>query len=214
LQALRVSSAASSAPVLRQAVYWLEELALAGPAALPAIGEFLARYEDADLAADQFQSRSTRERPPLDFALPPSLRFGLFNVLRRIGGADAEKILAESLARTGRGVEVAYLAGALQEMAPDKYRQALTVARALWPTAPFMGRAAGPRHRDYLFGVLRSLATRALPAARHNWCEPTARSIRLKYLQRALAFHAHRCPSVSESAADKLCRQNRWPVWP
>src|SRR5262245_39796344 len=49
LQALRLTAGASSAPVLRQAVYWLEELAQTGPAALPAIREFLARYEDIEL---------------------------------------------------------------------------------------------------------------------------------------------------------------------
>jgi len=157
LQALRLSPGANAASILRQAVYWLEELAQAGSSALPAIRGYLARYEDVDLDTSFFQGKGARNRMPLDFALPPSLRFGLFDVVRRIGGSDAETILVESLTRTGRGVEVAYLAGALQEMAPDKYRdQALTVARALLAdTASF--NAVSPldrNHREYLFGVL------------------------------------------------------------
>src|SRR5262245_18079177 len=84
LQALRLAPGTSSAPALRQAVYWLEELAQAGPSALPSIREFLARYEDTELDTSQLQSRVARERLPLDFALPPSLRFGLFGVLRSI----------------------------------------------------------------------------------------------------------------------------------
>lgn len=157
LRALRLAPGSSSAPVLRQAVYWLEELAQVGPAALPAIREFLALYEDIELDTAPLQGRAARDRLPLDFALPPSLRFGLFGVLRSIGGVEAEKILAEALGRTGRGVEVAYLAGVLQEMAPDKYRdQVLAVARALLANAT-PPNPAGPldrNHRDYLFGVL------------------------------------------------------------
>jgi hypothetical protein len=208
LQALRVSPGANSAPVLRQAVYWLEELAQAGPPALPAIAEFLARYEDVDLDPAQFQNRGGRERPPLDFALPPSLRFGLFNVLRRIGGSDAEKTLAESLARTGRGVEVAYLAGALQEMAPDKYRaQALTVARALLAnTAPFSGTSLLDRnHRDYLFGVLAFFGDKSFASEAQSQLVRTDSQIdrsALKYLQQALGAQA--VPIVAQAYQNPL----------
>jgi len=157
LQALRLSPGANPARTLRQVVYWLEELGQAGPAALPAIREFLVRYEDLDLDTSWAQGRGSRDRLPPDFAWPPSLRFGLFDVVRQIGGADAEKILAEALAQTGRGVEVAYLTRVLQELAPDKYRdQALTVARALLAsTAPFHSTSPLDRnHRDHLYSVL------------------------------------------------------------
>jgi hypothetical protein len=156
LQALHVSPGANPAPVLRQAVYWLEELVQSGPEALPVIREFLARYEDAELDPSQLPGRGARDWP-LEFALPPSLRFGLFDVVLRIGGLEAEVILAESLARTGRGVEVAWLARALQGMAPDKYRgQALAVAHALLASATPVNPISplDRNHRDHLFGVL------------------------------------------------------------
>jgi hypothetical protein len=83
LKALRVSSGTGSSRTLRAAVYWLEELAQAGSDAVPAIREFLARYEDLDLDTSWFQGRSSRDRLPPDFPLPPSLRFGFFDVLRQ-----------------------------------------------------------------------------------------------------------------------------------
>src|SRR5687768_6780261 len=140
---------------LRESVYWLAELVQIGPASLPAIREFLARSEDLDLEAAG--NRRGDIRVPLDFVLAPSLRFGLFDVLRQIGGAQAEQILAESLIMTGRGVEVFYLARVLQEMAPNKYRdQALSVARQLLSaTTPFQSVSPLDRsHRENLYSVL------------------------------------------------------------
>lgn len=208
LQALRVAPGSSSAPVLRQVVYWLEELMQTGPAALPAIREFLARYEDVELDTSQLQSRAARERLPLEFALPPSLRIGLFGVLRSIGGAEAEKILAESLGRTGRGVEVAYLAGVLQEMAPDKYRdQALSVARALLANTTTVN-PAGPldrNHRDYLFGVLAMFGDDSYAGeAQAQLVRPDSQIDRgaLKYLQQTLGAQA--VPIVAQAYNNPL----------
>jgi hypothetical protein len=214
LQALRLAPGAASAPVLRQAVYWLEELTQAGPAALPAIREFLARYEDLELETSQLQSRAARDRLPLDFVLPPSLRFGLFGVLRGIGGVEAEKILAEALGRTGRGVEVAYLAGVLQAMAPDKYRdQALAVAHALLAN-PATVNAASPldrNHRDYLFGVMAMFGDSSFASeAQAQLVRPDSQIDRgaLKYLQQTLGAQAvtivaqaYQNPLLTNSAA-------------
>src|SRR5215210_3849298 len=79
---------------LREAVYWLAELAQHGPAALPVIREFLGRNQDIDFDTASFTQNKNLREVPLEFALPPSLRFGLFDVLRQIGGEHAEQILA------------------------------------------------------------------------------------------------------------------------
>jgi hypothetical protein len=198
---------------LREAVYWLTELAQNGPSALPVIREFLARNQDLDWDTASFaQGRTTRD-VPLDFALPPSLRFGLFDVVRQIGGPDAEQILAESLTRTGRGVEVAYLARVLQEIAPNQYKdQALTVARDLLASsAPLSSTSPLDRgHRDYLYGVLAMYNDGSFAAtAQAQLVQADGQIDRsaLKYLQQvlgpqsvAIAAQAYQDPRVSDSA--------------
>jgi len=202
----------SSPRTLREAVYWLTELAQSGPPALPAIREFLARNQDLDWDTAAFaQGRNVRE-VPLDFALPPSLRFGLFDVLRQIGGAEAEQILAESLSRTGRGVEVAYLARVLQEIAPNQYKdQALTVARDLLAssTAPSSNSPLDRGHRDYLFSVLAMYNDGSFAGtAQAQLVQADGQIDRsaLKYLQQvlgaqsvAIAAQAYQDPRVSDS---------------
>jgi hypothetical protein len=198
---------------LREGVYWLTELAHRDSTALPVIREFLARNQDIELDAAIFAQGRTARELSLDFVLPPSLRFGLFDVLRQIGGAEAEQILAETLARTGRGIEVNYLARALQEIAPDRYRdQALSVARDLLASGGPTDSASplDRGHRDYLFGVLTmyndtSFASTA--QARLVQADGQIDRIALKYLQQvlgqqsvAVAAQAYQDPRVSDSA--------------
>ena len=54
---------------------------------------------------------------------PRSLRLGLLDVVADIGGDPAEAILASVLAKTGRGLEVAYLDSLLEKIAGDTYRE-------------------------------------------------------------------------------------------
>jgi len=176
---------------LRQAIYWLEDLISAGPAALPAIGEFLARNEDIDFGALN-AGKGGRGDVPIDFVVPPSLRFGLLDVVKQIGGAEAEKLLAQVLGSTGRGVEVAWLARTLQEMAPDKYRDvALAVARELL-ARPLASNSLNPldrNERDYLFAVLSMYGdTSFVSAAQTQLLRPDGQVDRsaLKYLQQTL----------------------------
>ena len=149
LRALKFTPSRSRAA--RQAIHDLEDLIAAGLAALPDIRAFLARNEDIDW--DSFSGGGV----PDDFILPASLRFGLFDVAKKIGGPDAEAILATVLSITRRGVELAWIARALQEMAPGSYRDAaLAAARQLLST-PLATNPAGPldrKDRDQLFGVL------------------------------------------------------------
>lgn len=95
--------------------------------------------------------------PRLDFNSPPSLRLGLFEVLQQIGGADAEVVLVETLQSTGRGVEVAYLARVLEEMAPGKHTNAtLAAARELLTNPPAIDDPSrlDESARAYLFDLL------------------------------------------------------------
>jgi hypothetical protein len=194
---------------LREAVYWLTELTQHGTAALPPIREFLARNQDFDLDVAGFSQGRILS---LNFVLPPSLRFGLFDVLRQIGGDEAEQILAEALNRTGRGVEVLFLTRVLQDMAPNKYRDpALTIARDLLAsTTPSFTSPLDRSHRDNLFSVLAMYNDGSFSGtAQAQLVQADGQIDRsaLKYLQQvlgpqsvAIAEQAYQDPRVSDSA--------------
>jgi hypothetical protein len=196
LQELRPVGGAAPAQ-MRQALYWLEELVQTGPAALPAIREFLARNEDIEFDTTWLQSRAAREgRLPADFLLPPSLRLGLMDVVRRIGGASAERVLADTLNATGRGLEVAYLTRLLHEMAPNRHREAaLAAAYALLAGAAPLDSASplDRYHRDCLFGVLLFYGDTGFSreaAARLVGADAQVDRGALKYLQQTLGAQA------------------------
>ncbi|HUR59590.1 MAG TPA: hypothetical protein VM029_17865, partial [Opitutaceae bacterium] len=106
LKALKVSPKQPQS--IRQLIVELENLKAAGPAALPAIRELLSSGEDVDY--DAAAKGNLRDgKVPSDFMVPPSLRLGLLEVVKNIGGAEAEALLVQELKTTGRGVEVAYL---------------------------------------------------------------------------------------------------------
>lgn len=196
LRALK-STPASQTRTARQALYWLEDLIAAGPAALPAIREFLVRNEDIDFDFASPQGRGGRGGSvPNEFVLPPSLRFGLLDVVKQIGGADAESLLAEILSATGRGVEVAWLARTLQEIAPDKYRDvALNAARELLArsTATTSTSPLDRNDRDNLFSVLTMYSDSSYAgSAQAQLVRPDGQVDRsaLKYLQQSLGSQA------------------------
>lgn len=92
-----------------------------------------------------------------DWVVPPSLRLGLIGILKEIGGAESEQALAEMLASTGRGVEVAYLTVMLEELAPGKYREAaVKAAMELLMSPPSVDRPdrLDELSKSYLYGVL------------------------------------------------------------
>jgi len=88
---------------------------------------------------------------------PRSLRLGLLDVVADIGGNPAEAILANVLAKTGRGLEVAYLDGLLEKIAGDAYRdKILETAHLLLKHTPD-GNAQSlfdETSRAYLFALL------------------------------------------------------------
>jgi len=103
--------------------------------------------------------------------------------VRQIGGPDAEAILAESLAGSGRGLEVAYLTHVLEEMAPGKYRDtALAAARNLLASGT-------TSERDYLFDMLRRFSdTTYVGTAQAQLVQPDGKVDRsaLRYVQQTL----------------------------
>jgi hypothetical protein len=107
---------AEQAQQLRQNV---NELTQQGAAAVPAIREFLDKNQDLS-----FGEGSAR------LVGYPSLRVGLLESLRQIGGPDAVEVSRQVLQTTADPLELAVLARNLEEAAPGQYREdALNAAR-------------------------------------------------------------------------------------
>jgi hypothetical protein len=151
----------------RQLISELEALRKMGPSALPAIREFLAQGDDVDFDANA--ARTLRNgKVPLEFLVPPSLRLGLLEVVKDIGGEAGQELLNQELMTAGRGVEIAYIAGALQQMAGDKYHDATAKAvRDLlaMPALPSTNPGTlDTGERDYLYGTLTNLKDKSYVA--------------------------------------------------
>jgi hypothetical protein len=176
LKKTRVAPGAGRILSVRHIVHDLQSLVDLGPAGLPAIREFLAKFEDVEYSGELREDERElargadgKDRPslppplpglaesPSDGVLPPSLRLGLVDVLKEMGGEGAEQILAEMLSTSGRGVEVAYVAKALQELAPNKYRDiAVAAAKDLLANPPAIDRPnrLDENAKNFLYGVL------------------------------------------------------------
>jgi hypothetical protein len=150
----------------RQIVYHLQMLVELGPEALPVIHDFFKQNKDVDYAGEMLNEAGervgrggfgSRNAARTDFLVPPSMRLGLVDVLDQIGGEASEGILAELLDTSGRGVEVAYIARLLQEVAPDKFREnALRAAKDLLSNPPAIDQPnrLDENARAYLYQVL------------------------------------------------------------
>lgn len=194
ITALRALQSGEGSPTRRgrAAIHHCERLIALGAAALPAIAEFFARDEDVnfDLSGNN-RTKGFRADVTDEFLVPPSLRFALLDVVRQIGGAASEKLLAEILGTTGRGVELAWIARALQQSAPAKYRDiAVAGARELLERPLATGGSALDRNdRDHLFSVLAMYGdTGYVTTARTQLIQADGaidRSV-LKYLQQSL----------------------------
>ena len=97
----------------------LRQLARLGPAAVPAISELLREGWDIDFHMD---GEPNSKRNPLVVEYD-SLRLGLFDLLRKIGGESANSVLYDELGSTTRPVEIRVLADYLDEYAPGLYAQ-------------------------------------------------------------------------------------------
>ncbi|HXF10616.1 MAG TPA: hypothetical protein VN625_07505, partial [Desulfuromonadaceae bacterium] len=216
-QLVAMKAASSDPQSVRRLIHEFESLIEAGPAALPAIRSFLARNQDVEY--DVGFARGGRDgNVPLEFTVPPSLRLGLLEAAKRIGGSEAETLLADTLKTTGRGIEVAYLARALQQMAPGKYRDtALASAHELLaspltdPSDPL-----GRYDRNYLFGVLllfNDNSAAALAQSQVILTNGRLDQVALRYLQQtmstqsvAMAAQLYQDPRVAADQKEPLAR--------
>jgi hypothetical protein len=153
---------------------------------------------------------------PTDFNAPPSLRLGLFEVLKDIGGVDAENILAATMSTTGRGVELAYLARALEELSPGQYRAAALAAAHELLAHP-MADAADKTDRNFIFATLAlfndpSFVVQA--QAQLIQAEGKIDTASLKYIQQtqpekslAIAMQTYQDPRVTDPQAKERLAQ-------
>lgn len=218
LRKIRISSGAGQTRNARVAIQHFESLISLRDSALPAIREFLLRNEEIDYDSSLSPRGSRDGRISTEFALPPSLRFGLFDVVRQIGGAEAERLLAEIATITGRGAELAYLARVLQDISPDKYRDlCLNAARELLAARTAAGAAGLDKYdREYLFGVLALFGDGSfVNEAQGQLVRADGLVDRgaLKYLQQTLGAqampsiaNAYNDPSIEPSKKEPLAR--------
>lgn len=135
----------------------LELLVDHGEPALPVLRNFLNDAKDASLAGgENWFRRGWRGDGSRDFLVPPTLRLGLMEVVKQIGGVEAEDILAEALARTAVATEIVWLTGALEDMAPgDHLDLGLQAARDLLTRpVPTGDSRADDANRRLLFELL------------------------------------------------------------
>jgi hypothetical protein len=219
LERLKTMRAPANQPrSARLLVHQFENLIEAGPTAVPAIREFLARNEDIEYEAG-IGKGFRGGKVPTAFPVPPSLRLGLLEALKTIGGDAAEQALVEVLKVTGRGVEVAYLAGALEEMAPNQHRDlVLSTARELI-LKPLMAGSTSPLDkydREYLYGVLgffKDNSSVAQAQAQLIQADGKIDKVALRYLQQALgeqsittAAQAWQDPRIPADQKEPLAR--------
>jgi hypothetical protein len=210
---------------LRMIIAQFERLTDCGREGLPVIRAFLEQNQDVYYTAGDLSATGERARQPMsafnpartDFLVPPSLRLGLLDVLKRVGDAEAEEILAGVLATTGRGVEVAYLARILEDLAPYKYRaSAIAAAKELLLNPPPIDspNRLDDNARSYLYEVLKMYGdTSYIQEAQARLITPEGKLDRttLGYLNMMLkedavpliyaAYHDPRMTNVWEKAA-------------
>ncbi len=159
----------------RRVQFLFESLIQQGDAAVPHIRAFLNKMEDVEFTVQRSEEeeegrgrgrgndwterlRGRSRGSSLDFEKPPSLRIGLMDVLKEIGGSSAEAALGEVLSKTARGFEVAYVAKTVRSMiGPDAFRDEAVAAAHELLSDPV--EASNPNSFDrnakrYLFSVL------------------------------------------------------------
>jgi len=122
-----------------------KQLAEQGPAAVPAIREYLDRFQDID-----FDSVGAGKLVGY-----PSLRLAMLDVLGQVGGPEAMELSLQTLQKTGDPQEIAALTKAMEkQLPPDQVRQAAVSAASDALTEALNGKWDG-RSVTPLFEVLQ-----------------------------------------------------------
>ncbi len=154
---------------VRQVIRQFEALTAMGPRALPSIEAFLAQNMDLEYRENTREIISgnwSEGRIYSDPIFPPSLRIGLLNTVRHIGKRDAnalpaaEHALLAVLKKTRRAIEVAYIAGALEDLSPEAHKETYLLATRDLLSLPIReeGREVSfldRQNRGMLFNILR-----------------------------------------------------------
>ncbi len=161
--------AATRVRTIQAIIHDLETLVEGGDSSIPNIREFIAGGADVDYTIEEGTRGPSfwnwRSGQPLvsGLVLPPTLRLSLVDVLRYIGGENAEVSLGVMLNTTTNGMELAYIAQVLEKMAPGKYTQMANTSAKNFLAS---GTAAG---QSYLFGLLAAQGdTSLVPAVEAN----------------------------------------------
>jgi hypothetical protein len=167
LVAINVTNGPVTAAAAAEWKQTLEKLAAQGPAAVPALREFLAKNLDLN-----FEPYGNDQRLG-----PASLRLGLLNALEKIGGAEATAAAQDIFKKTADPAELATLAKFLERAAPGKHRAEFVSAAketlALATAGNWDGRDVAP-----LFEMLRTFGGPAeiaeLERYANTWFDYTA----------------------------------------
>ena len=141
----------------------LKQLGEQGVAAVPAIREYLERFQDVD-----FDSVGAGKL--IGYS---SLRIGLLDVLGQIGGPEATELSLQMLQKTGDAQEIAYLAKALEKQLPPEQFRPAAVSAASEVLAQAITAQGDGRNLAPLFEVLQKYgdqsAAGVLEAAAGKW---------------------------------------------
>ena len=182
IEKLQNAKDGKSSRTIRFAIQQLENLIQDGTNAVPAIAAFLKKNQDIVYGAS---SNGRGARITTDFVVPPTLRIGLFDALKQIGGAQAAQVLAEALQSSDNVQEIAYLSSVLQGIAPGQYQDAILAATHQLLTSTNLDR----NQRNALYGILSANGDTSLVAqAQKSLVQPDGQIDRsaLRYLQQTL----------------------------
>ena len=128
-----------------QVIRSFKQLAEQGAAAVPAIREYLDRFQDIDFEA-------VGAGKLIGY---PSLRIGLLDALGQIGGPEATDLSLQILENTGDPQEIAFLAKGLEKQLPPEQLRPIALAAASDALAQALGGESDGRNLAPLFEVLQ-----------------------------------------------------------